>query len=123
MPSLLESAGEKSAFTETTTNFLPSLGGINEESTSLAPHLEAESCTQGSQHAEGHEREDSTSVLSWEDLGHELSIPEANNENMSPCELSVHVPQDMSLSVASPEPTNTVSITKTTCSGTRGREK
>nr|XP_036871986.1 alpha-protein kinase 2 isoform X1 [Manis javanica]XP_036871997.1 alpha-protein kinase 2 isoform X1 [Manis javanica] len=122
MPSLLESAGEKSAFTETTTNFLPSLGGINEESTSLAPHLEAESCTQGSQHAEGHEREDSTSVLSWEDLGHELSIPEANNENMSPCELSVHVPQDMSLSVASPEPTNTVSITKTTCSGTRGRE-
>ncbi|XP_034499227.1 alpha-protein kinase 2 isoform X3 [Ailuropoda melanoleuca] len=130
LPTFSDPAGEQSAFAGTTTNSFPNTGGINEKDTPLAQCLERGSCTRCPQHGEKQNRKDHALGGSWEDLGYELSIPDANNENTSPWELSVLLSQEGSadlweskaLSVAFPEPTNTSLTPETLCDGPRGRE-
>ncbi|XP_004422636.2 PREDICTED: alpha-protein kinase 2 isoform X1 [Ceratotherium simum simum] len=130
MPAFSEPAGEESAFTGTTTNSFPNLGGIHKENASLAHYVEVESCTRGPRHQENQDREDNAPVHSWENLGHELSIPKANNADMFPCERSAHLPQEGRahpgkpelLSVASPEQANTTPTLETVCGVPRDRE-
>ncbi|KAK1337488.1 hypothetical protein QTO34_002117 [Cnephaeus nilssonii] len=102
MPAFSEPAGEESAFTGTTTDAFPNLGGADEENASLTQYLEIESCTQGPQREENQDREDNSPERSWEDPGHELNFPEANHATMSPCELSVHLPQEAVMAPGSP---------------------
>ncbi|XP_034851766.1 alpha-protein kinase 2 [Mirounga leonina] len=130
LPAFSDPAGEQSAFAGTTTNSFPNVGGIDEEDTSLAQHLELGSCTRCPQHGEKQYRKDHSLGGSWVDLEYELSIPDANNENTSPWELSVLLPQEgradpwepKALSVASPDPTNTSCTLETLYDGPRGRE-
>uniref|UniRef100_A0ABI7Z4I9 non-specific serine/threonine protein kinase n=1 Tax=Felis catus TaxID=9685 RepID=A0ABI7Z4I9_FELCA len=130
MPAFSEPAGEPSAPPGTTTNSFPNLGGIDEEYASLAGYLELESCTRCPQHRGNQDRKDRALGSSWEDLGHELSIPDASHENRAPRELSALLPQEGSadpgepkpLSVASPEPTDTITTLETAGGGPRGRE-
>lgn len=130
MPAFSEPAGEPSAPPGTTTNSFPNLGGIDEEYASLARYLELESCTRCPQHGGNQDRKDRALGSSWEDLGHELSIPDASHENRAPRELSALLPQEGSadpgepkpLSVASPEPTDTITTLETAGGGPRGRE-
>ncbi|XP_077633728.1 alpha-protein kinase 2 [Crocuta crocuta] len=130
MPAFSEPAGEQSALAGTTTNPFPNLGGIDEEYTSLGQYLELGSCTQRPQRGENRDGKDHTLGSSWEDLRHDLSIPDANKENRSPWELSALLPQEGSadpkepkpLSVASPEPTDTIPTLEATHDGPRGRE-
>lgn len=130
MPAFSEPAGEQSAPPGTTTNSFPNLGGIDEEYASLARYLELESCSRCPEHGGNQDRKDRALRSSWEDLGHELSTPDASNENRSPRELSALLPQEGSadpgepkpLSVASPEPTDTITTLETAGGGARGRE-
>ncbi|XP_039696549.1 alpha-protein kinase 2 isoform X2 [Pteropus medius] len=130
MPASSEPAGEESAFTGTTTNSSPNLGGMDEENASLVQHLGIESSTQGPQSEAKQDREDKAPGHSREDLGHELSLPEADRAILSPCELSVHAPQEGSAdprepqarSVASPAPANIVPTLETMCHKPRDRE-
>ncbi|XP_005875356.1 PREDICTED: alpha-protein kinase 2 [Myotis brandtii] len=130
MPAFSEPAGEESAFTGTTTDAFPNFGGADEENASLTQYLEIESCTQGPQREENQDRDDNTPGRSWEDPGHELNLPEANHATMSPCELSVHLPQEGSdgprepeaLSVASPAPADIAPTLEAVCHGPGGRE-
>uniref|UniRef100_A0A673VB53 Alpha-protein kinase 2 n=1 Tax=Suricata suricatta TaxID=37032 RepID=A0A673VB53_SURSU len=130
MPASPEPAGKPSALAGTTTNSFPNSGGIDEEYASLGQFLELESYTRCPQHGENQDGKDHALGSSWEDLGHDLSVPDANNENRSLGELSVLLPQEGSpypgepkpLSVASPEPTDTIPTPETTHGGPRGRE-
>ncbi|XP_054580160.1 alpha-protein kinase 2 [Eptesicus fuscus] len=130
MPAFSEPSGEESAFTGTTTDAFPNLGGADEENASLTQYLEIESCTQGPQREENQDREVNSPGRSWEDRGHELNLPEANHATMSPCELSVHLPQEGSdgprepeaLSVASPAPADIAPTLEAVCHGPGGRE-
>lgn len=130
MPAFSEPAGEESAFTGTTPNLSANLGGMDEENASSVQHLGVESSSQGPQSEEKRDREDNAPGHSREDLGHELSLPEADHAILSPRELSVHVPQEGSagpgepqaLSVASPAPANTVPTPETMCPKPRDRE-
>ncbi|XP_059750465.1 alpha-protein kinase 2 isoform X2 [Balaenoptera ricei] len=129
MPAFSEPTGEESALTMTTLDSFSNLGGIDTKNASLAQHLEVERCTQGPRHEENQDGEDSTPGCPWGDLGCELSIPEANSENMPPCELSARLPQENSadpgepraLSLASPELVHTVPTLETACAGPRDR--
>ncbi|MBV97045.1 Alpha-protein kinase 2, partial [Eschrichtius robustus] len=129
MPAFSEPTGEESALTMTTLDSFSNLGGIDTKNASLAQHLEVERCTQGPRHEENQDGEDSTPGCPWGDLGCELSIPEANSENMPPCELSAHLPQENSAdpgeprapSLASPELVHTVPTLETACAGPRDR--
>ncbi|XP_036275308.1 alpha-protein kinase 2 [Pipistrellus kuhlii] len=129
-PAFSEPAGEESAFTGTTTDAFPNLGGADEENASSTQYLEIESCTQGPQHEEKQDREDNSPGHSWEDPGHELNLPDANHTTMSPCELSVHLPQEGSdgprepeaLSVASPASEDIAPTLGAVCHGPGGRE-
>ncbi|KAB0378726.1 hypothetical protein FD755_010304, partial [Muntiacus reevesi] len=114
MPAFSEPTGEESAFPGTTTESLPNLGGIDKESASLAEHLEVEDCTQGAQNEEN--QDDNTLGSPWGDLGRALSIPEANSEAVSPCELPGPPPQPRAAPV-SPEFAHTVSALETVCAG------
>ena len=114
MPAFSEPTGEESAFPGTTTESLPNLGGIDKESASLAEHLEVEGCTQGAQCEEN--QDDSTLGRPWGDLGRALSIPEANSEAMSPCELSGPPPQPRAAPV-SLEFAHIVPALETVCAG------
>ncbi|XP_058995466.1 alpha-protein kinase 2 isoform X1 [Mustela lutreola] len=130
LPAFSDPAGEESAFAGTTTNSFPNAGGINEEGTSLARHVELGSCTQCPQHGEKQDRKDHVLGGSWPEPGYELSIPDAHNENISPRELSVLLPQEGSadpwepkaLSVASPEPEKPSLTLETPCDEPGGRE-
>ncbi|XP_036101861.1 alpha-protein kinase 2 [Molossus molossus] len=130
MPPFSEPAGEGSAFTRTTSQSLPDLGGIDEEHASLAQYLETEGCTQGPQHKENKDREDNTPRHSWEGPGHEPNLPEVNHATVSPWELSVCLPQEgcndpgepQALSVVPPVPEDMVSTREAACHGPGGRE-
>ncbi|XP_047552264.1 alpha-protein kinase 2 isoform X2 [Lutra lutra] len=130
LPAFSDPAGEQSAFAGTTTNSFPNAGGIDEEDRSLARYLELGSCTQCPQHGEKPDRKDHALGGSWTELGYELSIPDAHNENTSPWELSVLLPQEGSadpwepkaLSVASPEPKKPSLTLETPCDEPGGRE-
>ncbi|XP_022369490.1 alpha-protein kinase 2 [Enhydra lutris kenyoni] len=130
LPAFSDPAGEQSAFAGTTTNSFPNAGGIDEEDRSLARYLELGSCTQCPQHGEKQDRKDHVLGGSWTELGYELSIPDAHNENTSPWELSVLLPQEGSadpwepkaLSVASPEPEKPSLTLETPCNEPGGRE-
>ncbi|XP_045043616.2 alpha-protein kinase 2 isoform X3 [Desmodus rotundus] len=129
-PAFSEPAREGSASPGTTADSIPNLGRIDDESASLIPCLERESCTQGPQREEKQRREDDTPGHSWEDQGHGLSLPEATHATLSPCEPSACLPAEGSgdsgepetLSVASPAPANIVPTPGTVCHGPRGRE-
>nr|XP_058896397.1 alpha-protein kinase 2 isoform X3 [Kogia breviceps] len=128
MPAFSEPTGEESAFTMTTIDSFSNLGGIDTKNAS-AQHLEVERCTQGSRHEENQDGEDSTPGCPRGDLGCELSILEANSENMPPCEPSAPLPQENSAdpgetrapSLASPELVHTVPTLETACAGPRDR--
>ncbi|XP_045881564.1 alpha-protein kinase 2 [Meles meles] len=130
LPASSDPAGEQSAFAGTTTNSFPNAGGIDEKDTSWARYLELGSCTQCPQHGEKQDRKGHALGVSWTELGPELSIPDAHNENTPPRELSVLLPQEGSadpwepkaLSVASPEPEKTSLTLETPCKGPGGRE-
>ncbi|XP_008592936.1 PREDICTED: alpha-protein kinase 2-like, partial [Galeopterus variegatus] len=130
MPAFSEPAGEESSFIGTTTNSFPNSGGTHEEHASLARYLEVESCTQDPQHEKRQDREHNTPSHWWEDLEHELSIPEAKCGILSPGGLFAHLPQDASaghrdpeaLSVASTEHTDPALTLQNVCDGPRGRE-
>nr|XP_033693692.1 alpha-protein kinase 2 isoform X2 [Tursiops truncatus] len=129
MPAFSEPTGEESAFTMTTIDSFSNLGGIDTKNASLAQHLEVERCTQGPRHEDNQDGEDSTPGCPWGDLGCELSIPEANSENMPRCEPSARLPQENSAdpgeprapSLASPEFVRTVPTLETACAGPRDR--
>ncbi|XP_004684073.1 PREDICTED: alpha-protein kinase 2 [Condylura cristata] len=128
-PASCEPAWRQSTGAGTTADSFSTLGGIDEENAPLAQLLEPQHCAQGTQH-EGQEREDDTPGYSWGDLGHELSVPEAEDTDMSPCELPMCSPQGGStdlgdpedLSGASLEPTNSTSTLRTVCPGLAGGE-
>lgn len=130
MPAFSEPDGEESSFTGTTTDAFHKLGGADEENESLTQYLEIESCIQGPKREENQDREDNSPGHSWEGPGHELNLPEANHATMSPCELSMHLPQEGSdgprepetLSVASPAPADIAPILEAVCHGLEGRE-
>ncbi|KAG8504553.1 Alpha-protein kinase 2 [Galemys pyrenaicus] len=127
-PAFSEPAGEEATGTGTTADSFSNLEDVDEENAPLAQHVEPQDYAQGLQHEEKQERGDDTPSCSWEDLGHELSVPE--DADMSPCELSVCSPQEGStypsgpegLSGASPEPTNSISTLETVCPGSAGGE-
>ncbi|XP_041595637.1 alpha-protein kinase 2 isoform X3 [Vulpes lagopus] len=127
LPAFSEPAGELSAFAGTTINPFPDVGGINEEDASLAQYLELESCPRCPQHGEKQDRKDHALGGSWKDPGHELSIPDANQGNTCPWELSVLFPRGGSadpgepkaLSAAAPEPADTSPTLEAPCHGPR----
>ncbi|KAM5305809.1 alpha-protein kinase 2 isoform 2-T2 [Glossophaga mutica] len=129
-PAFSEPAQEGSALPGTTADSVPDLDRVDDESASLVPHLDGESCTQGPQREENQGREDDTPGCSWEDPGHGPSLPEATHATLSSCERSVCLPTEGSgdpgepeiLSVSSPAPTDIVPTLGTVCHGPRGRE-
>ncbi|XP_003788521.1 alpha-protein kinase 2 [Otolemur garnettii] len=130
MPAFSEPAGEEFPFTGTTANSFPSLGGIQQENTSLDHSLQVEGCVQGPQHKEKQDREGNTPEDFWEGLKHELSYPGPSEETMSPGAISGHPPQGASTdlrepaapSVAAPEPIDADITLEDEHDGPRGRE-
>ncbi|XP_037365573.1 alpha-protein kinase 2 [Talpa occidentalis] len=131
-PAFSEPAGEESTGTGTIADSFSNLGGIDDENAPLG-HLEPQDegpTAQGLQHEENQEEEDDLPACSWEDPGHELSVPKATDADMSPCELSACSPQGGStdpcdpegLSGASPEPINSISTLGTVSPGLVGGE-
>ncbi|XP_069324065.1 alpha-protein kinase 2 [Eulemur rufifrons] len=129
-PAFSEPAAEESPFTGTTANSFPDLGGVHEENASLAQYAEVEGCIQGPQDKEKQDRDGNTHGDFWEDLKHELSIPGANDDTMSPGAISGPLPEDASvdprelgaLSVAAPEPTDSAITLENVCAGPKGGE-
>ncbi|XP_063555322.1 alpha-protein kinase 2 isoform X2 [Gorilla gorilla gorilla] len=130
MPAFSEPAGEESPFTGTTTISFSNLGGVHKENASLAQHSEVKPCTCGPQQEEKQDRDGNIPDNFREDLKYELSISEANDENMSPGVFSRHLPKDaradfrepVAVSVASPEPTDTALTLENVCDEPRDRE-
>uniref|UniRef100_A0A2K5DAV8 Alpha-protein kinase 2 n=1 Tax=Aotus nancymaae TaxID=37293 RepID=A0A2K5DAV8_AOTNA len=129
MPACSEPAGEESPFIGTTTISFSNSGGVHKENASLAQHLEVKHCTFGPQQEEKQDRDGNTPDNFREDLKHELSISEANDENTSPGVFSRHLPQDahiyfrepVAVSVASPESTDTALTLENVCDGPTDR--
>lgn len=130
MPAFSEPAGEEPPFTGTTTISFSNLGGVHKENASLAQHLEVKPCTCDPQQEEKQDRDGNTPDNFREDLKHELSTSEANDENTFPGVFSRHLPKDaradfrepVAVSVASPETTDTVLTLENVCDGPRDRE-
>nr|XP_035127108.2 alpha-protein kinase 2 isoform X1 [Callithrix jacchus] len=129
MPACSEPAGEESPFIGTTTISFSNSGGVHQENASLAQHLEIKHCTFGPQQEVKQDRDGSTPDNFREDLKHELSISEANDENRSPGVFSRHLPQDahidfrepVTVSVASLESTDTALTLENVCDGPADR--
>ncbi|XP_074239446.1 alpha-protein kinase 2 isoform X1 [Saimiri boliviensis] len=129
MPACSEPAGEESPFIGTTTISFSNSGGVHKENASLAQHLEVKHCTFGPQQEEKQDRDGNAPDHFREDLKHELSISEANDENTSPGVFSRHLPQDshidfrepVAVSVASPESTDTALTLENVCDGPTDR--
>ncbi|XP_032149492.1 alpha-protein kinase 2 [Sapajus apella] len=129
MPACSEPAGEESPFIGTTTISFSNSGGVHKENASLAQHLEVEDCTFGSQQEEKQDRDGNTPDNFREDLKHELSVSEANDENTSPGVFSRHLTQDahidfrepVAVSVASLESTDTALTLENVCDGPTDR--
>ncbi|XP_066208859.1 alpha-protein kinase 2 isoform X1 [Saccopteryx leptura] len=123
VPAFSEPAREEAAFTGTTTDAFPNLGGLDEENASLTRHLETESCTQSPQREENQDREVNMPGHSWEDQGQGKNLPDVNHAAMSPCEPSVCLSREggsvpgepEALSVASLAPVNIVPSLETVC--------
>lgn len=94
MPAFSEPAGEEPPFTGTTTISFSNLGGVHKENASLAQHLEVKPCTCDPQQEEKQDRDGNTPDNFREDLKHELSTSEANDENTFPGVFSRHLPKD-----------------------------
>uniref|UniRef100_A0A8C3WB14 Alpha-protein kinase 2 n=1 Tax=Catagonus wagneri TaxID=51154 RepID=A0A8C3WB14_9CETA len=125
MPAFSESAPPGA-----TTNSFPNLGETHKENASLTQYLEVESCARDPQQEENHAGAEHAPGRAWGDLGPALSTPEASSENMPPCALSAHLPQENSPaprgpqvpSVSCPELVHTVPTLEALCDGPRDRE-
>ncbi|XP_012874347.1 PREDICTED: alpha-protein kinase 2 [Dipodomys ordii] len=130
MPPSSDPPEEESPSTRTTMNFSSISEGTHGEEPPLAQSLQLENCSQDPQQTEKQDREGGASSRSWEDLGHEPSIPETNDDNMYPAASSPPLPQEGSnacsepeaLFIASREPLDAALLLANPCSEPRGGE-
>ncbi|XP_048219470.1 alpha-protein kinase 2 [Perognathus longimembris pacificus] len=104
MPPSSDPPAEESPSTGTTTNLLSNSEGTHKEEPPLAQYLELDNCTRDPSQTEKQDREGSPPSRTWADLGHELNIPETNDENTYPAASATPPPQEASHACNEPEP-------------------